>query len=114
MNPVLFPLAWIVSANPTPSAPGIRFEKAVLNDTFYSEGCAVADFNKDGKKDVLAGDFWYEAPDWKRHELREPGHFEYDKGYSQSFINGAMDVNNDGWDDALIVGFPGDPGWWYE
>src|SRR3990172_8483811 len=25
-----------------------------------------------------------------------------------------MDVNNDGWDDALIVGFPGEPGWWYE
>ena len=32
-----------------------------------SEGVAVADVNKDGKMDILTGEFWYEAPDWKTH-----------------------------------------------
>ncbi|MCA9411364.1 MAG: VCBS repeat-containing protein [Candidatus Omnitrophica bacterium] len=92
----------------------IKFKKYVLNDVFFSEGCAVADVNKDGKVDVLAGCYWYEAPNWEKHEFREPGSFEYDKGYSDSFINGAMDVNNDGWEDFILIGFPGAPGWWYE
>ena len=26
--------------------------------------------DKDGKKDVLVGEFWYEAPDWKAHAFR--------------------------------------------
>src|SRR5438105_1899198 len=30
-----------------------------------NEGCAVADFNKDGKPDIAAGEFWYAGPDFK-------------------------------------------------
>lgn len=97
------------------SAEGeIKFKKHVLNEVFFTEGCAVADVNRDGKVDVLAGCHWYEAPDWKKHEFREAGNFEFDKGYSDSFVNGAMDVNNDGWEDFILVGHPGNPGWWYE
>jgi hypothetical protein len=92
----------------------IAFEKTQINDVFVSEGCAVLDVNNDGKKDVAAGDYWYSAPDWKQHAFREPGSYSFDKGYSQSFVNGSMDVNLDGWEDILVVGFPGEIGWWYE
>jgi len=97
------------------SAQTITFKKTVIDKAFRSEGSAVADVNKDGKLDILVGDFWYEAPDWKAHEIRKPGNFgDGSKGYSQSFMCGADDFNGDGWADLLVVGFPGAPCHWYE
>ena len=58
-----------------PQAPAaaqkkIGWKKTVLDAKFRSEGVAVADVNKDGKIVVLNGEYWYEAPDWKAHELQ--------------------------------------------
>jgi hypothetical protein len=103
-----------IACTATASAADLKFKTHVLNPVFHSEGCTVGDYNKDGKIDVAAGDHWYEAPDWKKHEIRPPGQFDGTKGYSQSFVNGTMDVNQDGWADVIIVGFPGDPCHWYE
>jgi hypothetical protein len=96
------------------TAGEIQFTKQTLCEDFFSEGCAVGDFNRDGKPDVLAGPFWYESPDWTPHEIRKPGEFQAKGGYSLSFGCGVEDVNNDGWDDAIVIGFPGKEGWWYE
>ena len=46
-------------------ADKITWKKTVLDKKFRSEGVAIADVNKDGKMDVLNGEVWYEAPDWK-------------------------------------------------
>lgn len=95
--------------------PSITWKKTTLDKTFRSEGVAVADVNKDGKLDVLAGDVWYEAPDWKMHEIRKPGSFgDGSAGYSQSFACWADDFNNDGWLDVIVIGFPGAHCHWYE
>ena len=48
-------------------AKEVRFKKVVVDKTFRAEGVAVGDINRDGKIDVLAGDVWYAAPDWKMH-----------------------------------------------
>ncbi|MBT4864164.1 MAG: VCBS repeat-containing protein [Planctomycetaceae bacterium] len=90
------------------------WKRITLDKTFRSEGVASADVNKDGKQDVLAGDVWYEAPSWKMHEVRPVGKYDGTKGYSNSFANWAYDVNADGWDDFIVVGFPGAPCHWYE
>ena len=37
---------------------------------FRSEACGVADFNGDGKLDVVAGEYLYLAPDWKPVKIR--------------------------------------------
>lgn len=98
----------------SPKNGGISFRKQVLNNTFVSEGVAVADINKDGKKDIIAGAYWFEAPRWTQHELAAPQAFEFDKGYSNAFLNFALDVNLDGWMDIIRVDFPGKAVVWHE
>jgi len=96
-------------------AKSITWKKTVLDAKFRSEGSAVADVNKDGKLDVLVGQFWYEAPDWKRHEMQKPGEYgDGLKGYSNVFACWADDINGDGFPDLIVVDFPGEPCYWLE
>ena len=101
----------LADSAPAP-AQGITWKKTVVDKIFRSEGVAIADVNRDGKMDVLAGDVWYEAPDWKVHEIRKPeeygdGSGPGRKGYSRSFACWAADVNNDGWTDLIVIGTHG-------
>ena len=113
---VTFGIASFVDAAETTrqAAGGVGWERVKIDDVFRSEGVAVADVNRDGKRDVLAGDVWYEAPHWKMHAIRPVGKFVAGKGYANSFANFACDVNGDGWDDFIVIGFPGAPFHWYE
>ncbi|WP_425576820.1 FG-GAP repeat domain-containing protein [Nibrella saemangeumensis] len=97
-----------------PALPEGNFKKTTLTRDFISEGVAVADLNKDGKMDIVAGYYWFEAPNWTRHEMAPSRVFDPRKEYSNSFLNLGMDVNQDGWDDVVIVDFPGKPGFWFE
>jgi hypothetical protein len=93
----------------------ITWKKTVIEGRFRSEGVAVADVNKDGKLDVLIGDSWYEAPSWAKHDIRKPG--VYGDGlwsYSDCMACWTDDLNGDGWADQIVVGFPGNPAYWYE
>jgi hypothetical protein len=95
---------------------GITWKKTIVDKKFRSEGVAVADVNKDGKLDILAGEVWYEAPDWKMHEIRKPFR-DYGNGlggYSESFACWCDDLNGDGWQDYIVIRFPGAPCYWYE
>ena len=93
----------------------ITWKKTVVEGKFRSEGVAVADVNKDGKNDVLVGDSWYEAPTWTKHDIRKPGDFgDGLHSYSKCMATWSADINGDGWDDQVVVGFPGDPALWYE
>ncbi|HEY3132747.1 MAG TPA: FG-GAP-like repeat-containing protein [Acidobacteriota bacterium] len=104
-------------SNSSASAAGsreVKFKKFVLDREFRSEGVAVADVNGDGKLDVLAGNQWYEAPDWKKHEIEPLQKLDPATGWSDSFINFAADINEDGWVDQIVIGFPGKQAVWRE
>ncbi|MEB2775101.1 VCBS repeat-containing protein [Algoriphagus sp. D3-2-R+10] len=94
--------------------PESDFKKTVISRDFLSEGVAVADINKDGQLDIIAGYYWFEAPDWTRHEISPSQTFDPRKEYSNSFLNLGMDVNLDGWDDVVIIDYPGTPAYWFE
>jgi hypothetical protein len=79
---------------------------------FRSEACGVADFNNDGKLDIVAGPYWYEAPHWKPHQFRslegkadEKGKtYKVDEkgvGYWDDFMNVPLDVDGDGLTDVV-------------
>jgi hypothetical protein len=119
------------------------FRKIQLSDKFWSEGATFGDFNHDGRMDVVSGPYWYEGPDFqKRHEYypttgrQSPagtapftkklpdgkeetiegfeGALGVNNAYSDNFFAFAYDFNKDGWDDILIIGFPGESSAWYE
>jgi FG-GAP-like repeat len=102
-------------AVPAFAEPKITWKKTVLDPKFRSEGVAVADVNKDGKIDVLNGEYWYEAPDWKPREMQPPkDHGTGEKGYSRSFLCWSDDFNGDGYPDLIVIDFPGVPCYWME
>jgi hypothetical protein len=96
------------------TAAPVKFKKHTLTQEFISEGAAVGDINHDGAVDVMSGAYWFEAPDWKRHEIFAGKAFDGAKEYSNSFLNFSLDVNNDEWVDLIVIGFPGTLAYWYE
>lgn len=93
----------------------ISWKKTVLDTKFRSEGVAAFDVNKDGKIDVVNGEYWYEAPAWTPHELQTPKDFgDPQKNYSRVFCCWAEDLNKDGFQDVIVIPFPGDPAYWME
>lgn len=98
----------------TSAAEPFTFKKTKLDEKFRGEGVAVGDFNHDGNLDLATGEGYYAAPDWKFQPIREQAR-EFDPlKYSECFQAWARDFNNDGWDDLLVVEFPGRPTVWLE
>lgn len=103
----------------------IKFEKKVIDPRFVSAGITAGDINKDGQTDIVAGDVWYEAPNWQRHEFRPLGTYygtlvvdTKPRGsgagyYSRSIGNYTKDIDGDGWLDIIVMNSQGAPCYWY-
>lgn len=90
------------------------FRKLTLSDEFTCEGATFGDFNRDEVRDVVAGPFWYEGPTFAvRHQMYPPVAFD-PKGYSDCFFMFVHDFDGDGWEDVLVVGFPGQAAYWLQ
>src|SRR5215469_1230284 len=132
---IIAALILVTQASHAKGPTGLSFTKVQISDKFWSEGAAIADINRDGHADIIAGPFWYEGPDFKkRHEIfpatqtfrrkRADGIEESTEGfegalgtknaYSNVFFEFAYDFNHDGWPDILVIDFPGQDAAWYE
>ena len=107
-------LALVTTATAQQPAGKVAFKRTVIDPTFRSEGVAVGDFNHDGKKDIAAGYVWYAAPDWKMQLTGDKAPEHDPHGYSRTFQTFADDLNGDGWDDIIVVEFPGEATTWLE
>jgi hypothetical protein len=93
-------------------AAGLKFRVQQLH-LDNNEGCAVADYNRDGHLDISAGEFWYAGPDFRtKRPLRKLEQFQED--YLTNNGEHAYDVNGDGWPDILTGSFADSKIYWYQ
>ena len=67
-----------------------------------AESAAVADFNNDGKLDIVSAGSWYEAPRWTKRPIRT---IPVSSGYVDSFSDLPLDVDGDGFMDVIQIGY---------
>ena len=79
-------------------------------DLGASETAAVADVNRDGRLDIISGEYWYEAPQWMKHRFRELG---FSNQYIDNFSDLVIDVDRDDYPDVVSVSwFAKKVAWW--
>ena len=87
----------------------IPFEKHTI-DLGSSETAVFADINRDGKLDLVSGEYWYEAPHWIKHRFRE---ILYTNNYVDDLSTLPLDVDGDGYVDLVTSGwFTKKLAWW--
>jgi len=89
----------------------VQFEKRPLLFS-PNEGCALADVNRDGKLDIIAGTHWFAAPDFAPRPLRNIEQFQDD--FLKNNGDHPYDVNGDGWVDVISGEWSGADIHWYE
>lgn len=78
-----------------------RFRMQALNEFYYSWGPAVADINKDGVQDIVAGPYYYLGPDYS---VAREIYMAKTLDASTQYFNGvqfAYDFTGDGWPDVI-------------
>ncbi|MFZ0594453.1 MAG: VCBS repeat-containing protein [Bryobacteraceae bacterium] len=104
-----FAIASLVFAFEVTRPPEIPFVKHTL-DLGSSESAAIADINGDGKLDIVSGENWYEAPEWKKHHFRD---ILYTNNYIDDLSTLPLDVDGDGHVDLVTSGwFSKKLAWW--
>ncbi|MDA0194979.1 MAG: VCBS repeat-containing protein [Bacteroidetes bacterium] len=77
-----------------------------------NEACAIADINKDGLADVVAGRLWFATPDFVPRPLRAIDVHPPD--YAKNNGEHTWDIDGDGWQDVVTTGWGETRILWYK
>jgi hypothetical protein len=81
-----------------------RFRMQHISDFYYAWCAAVADINRDGTPDVVAGPFYFLGPDYTTHrEIMSAQAYNPSTEYAPGMVNFAHDFTGDGWPDVLVA-----------
>lgn len=94
-----------------PAAKSLRWRKQLLMVS-PNEGCDVADVNRDGQLDIIAGPCWFAGPQFAPRPLRDIEEFQED--FLRNNGDHAYDVNGDGWVDVISGEWLGEKVYWFE
>ncbi len=106
-----FPMLLICLVGLSASAAEPAWKLHAIDAAAEYPACAVIDVNQDGKLDLVNGGFWFEAPKWTKHFLRE---VEVIRGRFDDYSNLPLDVNGDGWTDIVSVNYRSKSLFWVE
>jgi hypothetical protein len=79
-----------------------RFRMQRISEYYYGWSATVADVNRDGILDVIAGPFYYLGPDYRiSRDIYVGSPSNPATTYTQAAVNFAFDYTGDGWPDVL-------------
>ena len=93
----LLSLWGVLLATAVPAADPSFVRHTIRADSTFSAAAAI-DVNRDGQLDVVCGGWWYQAPSWKRHFLRD---VQVIRGRYDDYAHLPLDVDGDGWTDYV-------------
>ena len=88
-----------------------RWRQHTINGMSEFEAAGVFDVDNDGKLDIVSGNAWYCAPDWKPYPVREVARVGT---YFNDFATHPLDINGDGNLDFVTCSYFGKSVGWVE
>jgi hypothetical protein len=88
-----------------------KWKQHTINGKSEFEAAGALDVDGDGKLDIVCGDTWYQAPDWKPRHVRD---VQRQGTYYNDFATLPVDVNGDGHMDYITVSYFGKNVGWVE
>lgn len=85
------------------------FRVHAINPQSEFSSATAMDINRDGRLDIVCGQWWYEAPNWNKHLFREIASI---RGRFDDYSNLPLDVDRDGHLDIVSVNYRSQSIYW--
>lgn len=102
---------WSLLVLPRVLAADLRFVVHTLDETAEHNAAAVIDVNRDGRLDIVSGQWWYDLTHGQRYRVRE---IEIIRGRYDDYSNLPVDLNGDGRLDLVSANYRSGKLYWIE